>query len=193
MKKLLLAALVIGIAGCSDADNKVIKNAIASDAAKYPEAIAIKSFQDNSVRGFDLEMEWEFNLAEEYGTDGFKAIWFCHKKFQSELGGIDTSTDYGAAVLDKYDSKVQTCATHSVQRYSTPIPEDKRKKLDRPYAGVELSPQEIGTYDELPVAPYDKNSQRYKEVLAMCAGANNYIKDDKEFVSAVDFCVSKAM
>lgn len=183
MKKVLLAVALIGMVGCSNSSEPV------EILPYYGMNLNLKS---DLYSKYDLEHEYEFVAVETYGKVAFKAIYWCHNKFERELNGIDLSSDAGSYAIDDYNLKNELCVTQSL-KLEKPILEAYRIKLERPNVGLELNESEVVSYNEAPVAEYDKNSPRYKEVLASCAANNNSIVDDQEFVEAVDFCVAKGM
>ncbi|CAL1777820.1 hypothetical protein BRC2024_PQPTKSFJ_CDS_0152 [Tegunavirus sp. BRC001] len=211
MKKLLIAASIIGLVSltaCSQSNVAKDSGTVPLPSTEKNKPYLNLSKLKDGIEGFDLEFEWEYDLAEKYGTIGFKAIYYCGKKYDNMLVNLDTSTDYGATALSEYNENVKTCAENSLRGYSV-IPEAQRHIIprpDEPGQGLELSQEEETSFnseDRLNTV-YPKLSENYKgteyrndprfqELLPVCAVNNMSIKDDKEFVEAVDFCVLKGM
>ncbi|QQO96341.1 hypothetical protein CPT_Minot_138 [Acinetobacter phage Minot] len=211
MKKLLIAASIIGLVSLT----ACTQPNVAKDSGTVPlpsteqnkPYLNLSKLKDN-IEGFDLEFDWEYDLAEQYGTVGFKAIYYCGKKYDNMLVNIDTSTDYGSTVLSEYHANVKECATNSLRGYSV-IPEAQRHKIpraDEPGYGLELSAGEEANFNSEDrfntVYPkmaenYEgteyRDDPRFQKLLPVCAANNMSIKDDKEFVEAVDFCALKGM
>lgn len=185
-KSLLMAALAavvsVGCSGVSQEQSAFNKEYVI-DVSKYP----------NANEDFSLDQEFEYQAVEQYGSPAFKVISSCYSKYGPMMSNIDTSTDYGSTVLGEYLVKVETCTFATLRELHVAIPLDQRQKIQRENIGLELNEDEVENFNQTPVAPYDKTSPRYKELLATCSANNNSIEDDQEFVSAVDFCISKGM
>ncbi|AXY82758.1 hypothetical protein KARL1_139 [Acinetobacter phage KARL-1] len=210
MKKLFIVASIIGLVGCSEPSlsKESDVGTVPLPTSQTNKAYVDLSKVDGNIQGFDLEFDWEYDLAERYGTNGFKAIYYCGKNYDSMLSNIDTSTDYGSTVLSEYQANVRECATNSLRNYSV-IPEAQRHKIpraDEPGQGLELSSEEEANFNSEDrfntvypkiVENYEgteyRNDPRFKELLPVCAANNMSIKDDKEFVEAVEFCALKGM
>lgn len=191
MKKLLLALCVIGLVGCSQAESEVIVDAM----KPKPESVDLSKAPD-LTSGFDLEFDWQYDLAELYGTKAYKAIHYCGLKYDSMLKGIDTSSDYGSTVLSEWNQSVAQCAENSL-KHEPQIPEEFRHVIPRNEPanyGLELNESEVEGFNDIPpMFQPDVNDPRYKEVHAQCAINNQEIVDPVEFASAVDFCTAKGM
>lgn len=158
---------------------------------------------DIKIPDFDLDQDWQYDLAEKYGAVAFKAIYLCGKKYDYMLDNIDLSSDYGSAVLNDYQIKIEKCSSSSLDGQEV-IPENRRHRIPRLGESAPLREptdaqlKEIQNSNDfsnsLPVAEYNKSDPRYNEVKKMCEENNSYYKSGTdEFNSAVEFCVRKSM
>lgn len=201
MKKLLLSLCVIGLVGCSQAENDVIVEAINNEPVKILDENSVKlsNLDDLGNSAASLEFDWEYDVAEKYGTQGFKAIKYCYDKHLSKLDGVDTSSDFGAIKQGEVMTLIEACSYNSLV-YTSIIPEDKRTKIPRDEQanyGLELDLSEEAGFDDIPpeaAATMDRNSDRYKELHKTCTENNSYYAGEPvAMAEAVEFCVSKGM
>lgn len=202
MKKLLLSLCVVSLVGCSQSTPATYKEALKQqqkeEASQMLDVNSVKlsDYSDLETSGQTLEFDWEYDIAEKYGTQGFKAMTLCYDKHLSKLDGVDTSSDFGAVKQDEVLALIESCSHNSLV-YTTEIPEDKRTHIPRDEPanyGLELDETEVEGFNDIPpMFQPDVNDPRYKEVYARCAINNQEIVDPVEFASAVDFCTAKGM
>lgn len=190
MKKLFLTIVLFGITGCSSASNQIPEK-ISIDKPTTPVmeyGVNLKKYPDSKIE-FSLDQEFEYDAVEKYGSIAFKAIDVCYSKFENNLNGIDTSSDYGATVLNDYKIDVSKCIKESLQYYPI-IPKEQRIQIPRENFGLELKENEIDEYNI--VVDYDKSSERYKQMKKECED-DNVLVSEVDFKSVVELCLFKRM
>ncbi len=178
MKPLIIALIAICFTGCASEQHITPKEPTMQygvDLNNYPTVNT----------NFDLQFDHDYDMVEKYGSVAYKAIGACYSKYLHELDGIDTSTEYGATVQDEMVAKVNKCTEETLSVYPV-IPENERVKIKH----NEIESDDIS---DMPVAPYDKNDPRYKELLETCTENNSVIPDETNRKEAVEFCISKSM
>ncbi|ADG60044.1 hypothetical protein Acj9p144 [Acinetobacter phage Acj9] len=200
MKKLALGFVLLSIMGCSQADYETLSGVVpagepTTSAPEKKDFVDLNRYKDRQI-SFDLEFDWQYDLAERYGSIAYKAIDICSTRNDYRLtDGLDTSTEYGAHVLNEYHMAIKSCATASLEPFPQ-IREEDRLKVPNEESiniGLELKDDEIEGYNELPVVSYSTDDPRYPQVLKACKSNNSQIDDPVEFAEAVEFCVRKGM
>lgn len=187
MKKLLLAISMVGLMGCSQADNKVFID-IQNKMEYGVDLSAVPDVQHE----MSLLLEEEYEVVEQYGAVAYKAIDACYSKYEYMMDGVDSSSDYGSTVLHDMQQNSIKCMKESLSVYDE-IPVNHRQHIPRDNVGLELSDDEIESFNELPAFDYDENDPRYPEIKQICEENNAYVLNPVDRSDAVEFCVRKAM
>lgn len=171
----------------------------------------------NARTDFSLSTESEYDVVEKYGSVAFKVIDSCYEKHMYSIS-FDGSSDYGAVIMHEAESKSSKCFYETLKSYPI-IPEAERMHIprDNPPNSLELTPEEVESFDEVPVMSQDEmksarstemfldeeqlpndfyemdtNSPRYKELYKVCKENNSSLPAEEQ-KSAIDFCISRAM
>lgn len=196
LKLSLVAISLISLVGCSQFNKpetvkpqqiEAYKQAYAVDLADYPEVNT----------NFDMEYDYQYDAVEKYGSISYKVVGACFQKYESMLDGIDTSTEYGDAVLTDFQTNNKKCVIHTLKGYPEIAPEDRQKvthfnnELDMTAKEADqFNETEIDKYPDVDLsqeAPEDFSyADHLKQVTAMCEDNNPGDQD------AVEICIKQS-